>query len=80
MQKLSLYFFPSCPFCQYVLASLQSMSVDVSLVNIHQDYDARNELIAGGGKSQVPCLKIENNDGVKWMYESQDIVEYLQSL
>ena len=38
------------------------------------------DLIAGGGKSQVPCLRIEDeNGGVSWMYESIDIIRYLKS-
>ena len=77
MNKLALYYFPSCPFCQYVLASLDSMSLDIELKNINQDFDARNELMAGGGKTQVPCLKIEKDGDTQWMYESRDIVDYL---
>ncbi len=35
-------------------------------------------LMQGGGKTQVPCLRIENEQGeVQWMYESNDIIEYL---
>ena len=38
------------------------------------------DLIAGGGKSQVPCLRIEDEKGdVSWMYESLDIIRYLKS-
>jgi len=32
----------------------------------------------GGGKTQVPCLRIEQAGGeVEWMYESDDIIRYL---
>jgi glutathione S-transferase len=38
------------------------------------------ELIAGGGKGQVPCLCIEKADGsVQWMYESGDINNYIKT-
>jgi glutaredoxin 2 len=38
------------------------------------------DLIAGGGKNQVPCLRIESENGhVQWMYESIDIIRYLKS-
>ena len=40
----------------------------------------RNALVKGGGKSQVPCLLIENNGKQQWMYESDDIVGYLSKL
>jgi len=43
--------------------------------------DNKADLIAGGGKSQVPCLRIEGENGeVRWMYESTDIVRYLKSV
>lgn len=39
------------------------------------------ELVEQGGKRTVPCLRIDNNDGSsQWMYESKDIVAYLDKL
>ena len=35
------------------------------------------ELKTGGGKTQVPCLKITSGEQETWMYESDDIVRYL---
>jgi hypothetical protein len=36
-------------------------------------------LLEGGGQVKVPCLRITNADGnVEWMYESDDIISYLQ--
>ena len=32
----------------------------------------------GGGKLQVPCLKIDG-DKIRWMYESKDIIIFLNS-
>jgi len=38
------------------------------------------ELIAGGGKIQVPCLRVENKDGdVRWIYETSEIIRYLKT-
>ncbi|MBV1904764.1 MAG: glutathione S-transferase domain-containing protein [Pseudomonadales bacterium] len=43
--------------------------------------DARSELLSGGGKAMVPCLRIEQSDGsFEWLYESLDILEYLKQL
>lgn len=45
-------------------------------------FNAQNntDLITGGGKSQVPCLRIETGSGdVRWLYESIDIVRYLKT-
>lgn len=39
----------------------------------------KNELLVGGGKTQVPCLRIEHEEGdVQWLYESEDIIRYLK--
>ncbi|HAI96784.1 MAG TPA: glutaredoxin, partial [Methylococcaceae bacterium] len=32
----------------------------------------------GGGKLKVPCLRIEEDGKVSWMYESSDIINYLE--
>ncbi len=81
MKNLELFYFPSCPFCQMVLNELPNIKVEVSLKNIMDNMDFRNELMAGGGKTQVPCLKIEKDDEQQeWMYESQDIIQYLKSV
>ncbi len=34
-------------------------------------------LRAGGGKSQVPCLLIQDGAQTRWLYESDDIIAYL---
>ena len=37
------------------------------------------DLINGGGKGQVPCLRIDDGSGnVQWMYESDDIIQYFK--
>lgn len=40
---------------------------------------SRNELIEGGGKLKVPCLKVEEKGGdVRWIYESSEIIGFLE--
>ncbi len=48
--------------------------------NIHSNPLYKAELVQGGGKKQVPCLRIEQADGPQWMYESNDIIRYLKNL
>lgn len=79
MTQYELFYFPSCPFCQFVLNELPSIDKTVTLKNIMDNFDYRNELMAGGGKTQVPCLKIVESDEVRWLYESQDIVDFLKA-
>ena len=75
-EKLELYYFPECPFCQKVLRAIDEFGAAdaIALRDIHADDDARQTLVAVGGKQQVPCLFI---DGAP-LYESGDIVEWLR--
>ena len=52
----------------------------MELKDIAFDPQNRQELIIGGGKGQVPCLRIEKDDGtIVWMYESSDINNYIKN-
>jgi len=44
-----------------------------------RDPEAYRELLQGGGRGMVPCLRIERGDEVEWMYESMDIIRYLDA-
>jgi glutaredoxin len=83
-QVLSLYYYDGCPFCQMTLKALdkikQDGELDIELRHIRRQPQYRTELIKQGGKSQVPCLRIELAEGeTTWLYESRDIIDYLRS-
>ncbi|AGM40302.1 Glutaredoxin [Spiribacter salinus M19-40] len=78
---LALYEHELCGFCQMVRRSTQDLGVEVESRNILREPGRREELIEGGGKGMVPCLRIEYPDGrVEWLYESSDIIDYLKSI
>jgi glutaredoxin len=72
---LTLYVKTGCPFCAKVLATGTELGISFEEKNIADDAVAA-ELIARGGKRQVPYL-IDSEKGVE-MYESDDIVAYLR--
>ena len=72
---LTLYYKPTCPYSTQVLTVNQSMRVVLTLRNILTDVSAREELLAKGGKNQVPFLD-DTERGVM-LYESLDIITYL---
>ena len=78
LNGLTLYHFPSCPFCRRVSAFIKQNGIKISDKNIMQNSSDRQALIKGGGSAQVPCLRIEDKTGVRWMYESMDIIRYLE--
>ena len=56
---------------------MRNRNIDLELRSTSEREHAL-ELVRGGGKTQVPCLRIETVDGqVEWMYESDDIIRYL---
>jgi glutathione S-transferase len=78
-KKLSLYHFPSCPYCLQVRSVLQRLKLNIELKDIHQFPDYGEELVRHGGRSTVPCLRIQEEDGkVRWLYESPDINRFLE--
>ena len=80
-QHLSLYHLPACPFCVKVRREVKRNGLDISLSNIKQDNELREELIREGGKRTVPCLRIApEGQPVEWLYESSDIIKYLQNM
>ena len=79
-RNLALYQFPACPFCVKVRRSLKRLALNIELRNAQSDTEHRTALLEGGGRVQVPCLLIEHPDGSKqWLYESADIINYLES-
>ena len=76
--KLALYYSKYCFFCQKVLMFMRGKDFDMELRST-SDREHAQALMQGGGKTQVPCLRIEQADGgVEWMYESDDIIQYLK--
>ena len=78
VSDLVLYQSETCWFCGRVRQALAEMQVNLVLRDIDHDLHFRQELASGGGKTQVPCLRIQHPDQrVEWMYESADIIQYL---
>jgi len=66
-----------CGFCYRVRDFAEEKGISLTLRDTMTDMEAFRELLQGGGKSTVPCLKIQREKEVIWMYESLDIIDYL---
>nr|WP_194362694.1 glutathione S-transferase N-terminal domain-containing protein [Neptunicella marina] len=75
---LALYQFKACPFCVKVRRECKRLGINLPLQDAKRDLRVRNELLEQGGKIKVPCLRIEQDNQVRWLYESSDIVSFLQ--
>ncbi|WP_462402022.1 glutaredoxin family protein [Pseudomonas sp. Marseille-QA0332] len=74
---LALYQFHACPFCVKTRRALHRLNVPVALRDAKNDPAHRQALLEGGGRVKVPCLRIEEDGKTTWMYESGDIIAYL---
>jgi glutathione S-transferase len=74
---LTLYYKPTCPFCQRVLVAAEELGITFDLRDVSADETHAEALIAHGGKRQVPYLIDAAHDVA--MYESDDIIAHLQA-
>ena len=77
-KDLSLYQFYACPFCIKVRRQMHQLNLPIEFRDIKNNPEFRTELAENGGRVKVPCVRIEENGDVQWMYESNDINAYLQ--
>ncbi|MCV2403344.1 glutathione S-transferase N-terminal domain-containing protein [Marinomonas sp. C2222] len=78
LKSLSLYQFSACPFCTKTRRAMHKLNLPIEKRNASIGSSYRMELLEGGGKLKVPCLRIEENNKVSWLYESSDIITYLE--
>lgn len=74
---LALYQFQACPFCVKTRRAMHKLNLPIALRDVKKDPEHREALLAGGGRIKVPCLRIEEEGRTAWMYESNDIIAYL---
>ena len=78
--SLVLFQYRTCPFCIKVRQEMRRLSLSVEKLDAQQEGQNRDELVRGGGKAKVPCLRLTDASGSQqWIYESGKIIEYLRS-
>ena len=69
LDNMVLYYKPTCPFCQKVLAFMEEEDIALPMRNTLEPG-------VGDGKIQVPCLVVDGEP----MFESDDIIRFLGDL
>jgi glutaredoxin len=78
-KKIELYQYPACPFCVKVRRAIKRNGLNIETRDVKRNEKFKEELVKGGGQLKVPCLRIEEENGeISWMYESGDIISYLE--
>ena len=72
-----LYKMEDCPYCKKVIDALEKKGIDYKPLDISNPTN-KDELIRMGGKEQVPFLM--DIDKKVDLYESDDIIEYLETI
>ncbi|WP_415225660.1 glutathione S-transferase N-terminal domain-containing protein [Psychromonas sp.] len=75
-KSLQLYQYLACPFCVKVRRALRRQGLNIAIVDA-KNAEHKQVLLNEAGKVQVPCLRIEENEKVTWLYESSAIIDYL---
>ena len=75
--SLSLYGYPSCPYCARVLSAVKALDAPVEFRDVHVDPAYRAELLEARKVGTVPVLRIEEDGRDDWMGESEDIIALL---
>jgi glutaredoxin len=76
-QGVILYQFKACPFCIKVRRAIHRLNLNIEQRNANENPQYKTELMHGGGRWQTPCLRIEQDGEAVWLYESNDIIAYL---
>lgn len=76
-RKMQLYFCHDCPSSLMIQRYCQRLGLRVVKKNVAQVIRYRNELINGGGQSRVPCLRVEEEGNVYWLYSREKIKRFL---
>ena len=75
---MKLYHFKQCPFCVKTRRTIRRLGLNIDTRDARNDPQWNKELVNEGGKYQVPCLRIVNDDhSVEWMYDANTIIRYL---
>lgn len=78
-KNMVLYQFKTCPFCIKVRRENKRLALNIETRDAQHNPEHREQLLTGGGKVKVPCLKTSDENGnTIWMYESKQIIQHLQ--
>lgn len=78
-KNMVLYQFKACPFCIKVRRENKRLALNIETRDAQRNQEHREQLLAGGGRVKVPCLKTSDENGnTIWMYDSKQIIQHLQ--
>jgi len=78
--SMSMYQYFACPFCIKTRRTVRRLNIPLEYRDAQvRGGEHRNTLEHEGGRIKVPCLRIDAADKTVWLYESNDIIDYLNT-
>ncbi len=77
-KNMSIYQYFACPFCIKTRRTVHRLNIPLEYRDAQvRGGEHRNTLEKEGGAIKVPCLRIDEGEQTTWLYESNDIIAYL---
>jgi len=77
-KNMSMYQFFACPFCIKTRRTVHRLNIPLEYRDAQvRGGEHRTTLEKEGGQIKVPCLRIDEAGQTTWLYESNDIIAYL---
>jgi len=78
VKSMSVYQYFACPFCIKTRRTIHRLNIPLEYRDAQvRGSEHRNTLEQEGGRIKVPCLRIDKGDQSTWLYETNDIIAYL---
>ncbi len=77
-KNMALYQFHACPFCVKTRRAIRRLGLNIEIRDARNNPKWKQQLVEQGGRYQVPALFIDDENGGRWMYESRDIIAWLE--
>lgn len=75
--RMTLYDHPTCVESIRARHHIKELNVPITVKDLKRCHAYEKELLTGIGKIKVPCLRVEAQDGSRWIQESDEITGYL---
>src|SRR5690606_25384690 len=75
----ALYVRRDCPECLHLRRQLRRWNLPLELRDIRKSPVYQDDLLAGVGGPRTPCLRIEENGGVRWIARAHEITTHLET-
>jgi len=75
---MSVYQYFTCPFCIKTRRAIHRLNIPIEYRDAQvRGGEHRHTLEQEGGQIKVPCLRIDDGEKTTWLYESKNIIAYL---